>query len=338
MPLSHRLISPVGAARCALSRVVRIVPGAVGSVGYMSAAIAIFGFALPVASAQSHWRENATAHATAHATEYSLAHGQCPATAKLSWAPSVPTAGAVFEVRSVGAIVTKATMAGEPLHFAPRTGIADTMFAVAAAPIDSATGLTLEYTCDDGSSSTLRIPTTTGEYPMERLTVAPNFSAPASAALTARMRSESAKAAAVSKGAHNTPALWEAPFLDPRPTRITSGFGGGRTFNGTVTSRHMGTDYAGAVGAPVKAVNRGVVRIVDRFYLGGNVIYIDHGAGLVTAYLHLSKQLVAVGDTVTRGEVIGQVGATGRVTGPHLHIIARYGQITVDATTLRQIR
>lgn len=96
----------------------------------------------------------------------------------------------------------------------------------------------------------------------------------------------------------------------------------------------MGTDFAGAVGAPVLAANRGVVRLVDAFYLGGNVIYIDHGAGLVTAYLHLSKQLVAEGDTVSRGDVIGHVGATGRVTGPHLHFIARYGNITVDGTTL----
>jgi murein DD-endopeptidase MepM/ murein hydrolase activator NlpD len=77
-----------------------------------------------------------------------------------------------------------------------------------------------------------------------------------------------------------------------------------------------------------------VVRLVDAFYLGGNVIYVDHGEGLVTAYLHLSRQLVAEGDTVNRGDVIGHVGATGRVTGPHLHFIARYGNITIDAASL----
>ena len=66
-----------------------------------------------------------------------------------------------------------------------------------------------------------------------------------------------------------------------------------REFNGTVTSRHMGTDFKGATGDPVRAANRGVVRIVGHFYLGGNVIYIDHGAGLTSAYLHLSRQLVA---------------------------------------------
>jgi len=79
------------------------------------------------------------------------------------------------------------------------------------------------------------------------------------------------------------------------------------------------------------------VRLVDRFVLGGNVVYLDHGTGLTTACLHLSRTLVAVGDTVARGAVIGRVGATGRVTGPHLHLIARYGRYTVDPLTLLQV-
>jgi murein DD-endopeptidase MepM/ murein hydrolase activator NlpD len=134
--------------------------------------------------------------------------------------------------------------------------------------------------------------------------------------------------------AHTTPRLWAEPFTHPRDSRITSGFGGGREYNGQITSRHMGTDFAGAVGAPVRAANRGVVRIVDAFFYGGNVVYIDHGAGLSSAYLHLSEHLVSVGDTVTRGQQVGRVGATGRVTGPHLHLIVRYGSITVDPVSL----
>jgi murein DD-endopeptidase MepM/ murein hydrolase activator NlpD len=84
----------------------------------------------------------------------------------------------------------------------------------------------------------------------------------------------------------------------------------------------------------VRAVNRGVVRIVDRFYYGGNVVYVDHGDGLTTAYLHLSRHLVGLGDTVAAGQEIGKVGATGRVTGPHLHLIARYGTMSLDAVSL----
>jgi murein DD-endopeptidase MepM/ murein hydrolase activator NlpD len=105
-------------------------------------------------------------------------------------------------------------------------------------------------------------------------------------------------------------------------------------FNGQVQSRHTGTDFAGAVGAPIRAPARGIVALVDDFYLGGGVIYIDHGAGLVTGYLHLSAKDVREGDVVEPGQVIGRVGATGRVTGPHLHWIVRYGGHTVDAMTL----
>jgi murein DD-endopeptidase MepM/ murein hydrolase activator NlpD len=87
----------------------------------------------------------------------------------------------------------------------------------------------------------------------------------------------------------------------------------------------------------VHAPARGVVALVDEFFLGGGVIYIDHGAGLVTAYLHLSEQLVSEGDLVEPGQLIGRVGATGRVTGPHLHWIVRYGTITVDPLSLLEV-
>jgi len=67
------------------------------------------------------------------------------------------------------------------------------------------------------------------------------------------------------------------------------------------------------------------------------VVYVDHGAGVTTAYLHLSKFLVNPGDTVAAGQVIGEVGATGRVTGPHLHLIARYGTTSLDAMSLLRL-
>ena len=105
-----------------------------------------------------------------------------------------------------------------------------------------------------------------------------------------------------------------------------------------MASGRTGGVYKGAVGAPVRAANSGVVRWIGTFYLGGNVIYIDHGDGPVTAYLHLSRQLVAAGDTVARGAIIGRVGATGRVTGPHLHFITRFGQVTVDPASVLTAR
>jgi len=105
-------------------------------------------------------------------------------------------------------------------------------------------------------------------------------------------------------------------------------------FNGTLSSRHLGVDFSGAVGSPVRASNRGVVALVDDFFLAGKVIYIDHGAGIVTGYFHLSRALVAEGDTVEKGQQIGEVGASGRVTGPHLHWNARYGAVTVNPLDL----
>jgi murein DD-endopeptidase MepM/ murein hydrolase activator NlpD len=182
-----------------------------------------------------------------------------------------------------------------------------------------------------------RVPVAPGGYPSERLTVSPRFSGRPDTALQRRIDEEGRRAAEVARAAHDTRRLWSGAFQRPRPGRITSGYGRARVFNGSVQSRHMGTDFAGAVGAPVRAVNRGIVRIVDDFYYGGNVVYVDHGAGLTTAYLHLSETTVAVGDTVEKGQVIGRVGATGRVTGPHLHLIARYGRHTVDPLTLLQI-
>jgi murein DD-endopeptidase MepM/ murein hydrolase activator NlpD len=74
--------------------------------------------------------------------------------------------------------------------------------------------------------------------------------------------------------------------------------------------------------------------LVDTFFLAGRVIYIDHGGGVVTGYFHLSEPLVSVGDMVARGQTIGRVGATGRVTGAHLHWSARYGALPLDPLDL----
>jgi hypothetical protein len=257
-------------------------------------------------------------------------------TADVSWEPATPTQGALFRIRlrgtATGTAVT-GSVAGEPLHFSADS----TRESLAAAPIDGPDSLNLVLRCtENGTSDSIvrRIPTTTGNYPIERLRVAPAFGRPPDSATKARIERESQRAVAVAKDAHDTPRLWREPFIHPRESRITSGFGGGREYNGQITSRHMGTDFAGATGAPVQAANRGVVRIVDSFFYGGNVVYIDHGAGISSAYLHLSQQLVARGDTVQKNQVIGRVGATGRVTGPHLHFIVRYGAVTVDPLSL----
>ena len=260
------------------------------------------------------------------------------------WDPDYPVQGRAFRViidadRAEHLDTLRATFSGEPLHFFPT--VPGQFEALAAAPIEEQGELRLPVIAvwSDGArdSLTMALPVRAGDYRLERLTVAPRFGTPPDSALRERMRRESERARAVSRRSHETPRLWEAPFVHPRPTRVTSRFGDGREFNGQVTSRHMGTDFAGSVGAPVVAMTRGVVALVDQFYLGGNVVYLDHGAGLVTAYLHLSEQLVEEGDTVEAGQAIGRVGATGRVTGPHLHWIARYGGITINPLSVLEV-
>lgn len=259
---------------------------------------------------------------------------------EVRWSPDRPTPGTLLRI---SAYLDSAAadsrlggrVAGQPLHFS-RTG--DSLIAYAGVPVDAADTISLALTVSGFESTeaqldfpiALHVEPAPAARAAERLNVAPRFSRQPDSATAARMARESALAMDVARRAHQTPRLWEEPFTRPRSSRITSGFGTGRVFNGKVQSRHLGIDLAGAVGAPVRAANRGVVALVADFLLAGTAIYVDHGEGFVTGYFHLSKAEVAAGDTVSRGEIIGRVGATGRVTGPHLHWIARYGTVTVD--------
>lgn len=177
------------------------------------------------------------------------------------------------------------------------------------------------------------LPVRPAAYPSEVLTVPPAFVKPDSISAL-RIQSEIAQSREVSRRSHERQRLWQGRFVLPRASRITSRFGTARVYNGEVQSRHLGTDFAGAVGAPVRAAGRGVVALVADFYLAGRAIYIDHGGGLVTAYFHLSKAEVRKGQMVRAGQRIGLVGKSGRVTGPHLHWVARYGTISVDPLSL----
>jgi murein DD-endopeptidase MepM/ murein hydrolase activator NlpD len=262
--------------------------------------------------------------------------------ARLAVVPTRPLPGALVRLTLTDAreggdsiVAIRGSMAGEPLHFVA-SGAGHR--AIGAVPVDSAGTVvaTAIVVRASGRVDTLRASVEPPPLPppSEQLDVAPRFGRPLDAATTARVAREAARALAVGRRSHDSPAAWSKPFVRPRSSAVSSGFGAGRTFNGQVTSRHLGVDFRGAVGAPIRAANRGVVALVDTFFLGGRVVYIDHGGGVVTGYLHLSKPLVAVGDTVARGQTIGRVGATGRVTGPHLHWTARYGAITVNPLDL----
>jgi murein DD-endopeptidase MepM/ murein hydrolase activator NlpD len=235
----------------------------------------------------------------------------------------------------------RGTMAGEPLHFIRSNAAA--FHALGPIPVDAGRSVaaTALVTRANGRVDTVRLVVAVPVVRLpkaEPLKVDTGFTQQPDSATEARIARENALARDVGRQAHESPALWTATFLRPRVTRVTSPFGTGRVFNGAVTSRHLGVDFAGNTGEPVRAANRGVVALVDNFFLAGNVIYIDHGAGVVTGYFHLSKPLVAKGDTVARGQTIGLVGATGRVTGAHLHWSARYGALAVNPLDLMAIQ
>ncbi len=145
----------------------------------------------------------------------------------------------------------------------------------------------------------------------------------------ARVNAEQARVASLLEGI-SPERLWRGPFLLPAEGQIAGSFGMRRLLNGQPRSPHSGEDIVAPRGTPVRAANSGVVRLVDDLFFSGKSVILDHGLGLFTLYFHLSESSVREAATVTRGEVIGTVGASGRVTGPHLHWGAVLGGARVN--------
>jgi murein DD-endopeptidase MepM/ murein hydrolase activator NlpD len=116
----------------------------------------------------------------------------------------------------------------------------------------------------------------------------------------------------------------------PAPGVLSGTFGSRRIDNGVPMAPHFGVDMAAPVGTPIHAPAAGIVSISDDYYLDGGFTLIDHGQGVSTCYLHQSKRLVKPGDSVRRGQLIGQIGQTGRATGPHLHWAMNWFQVRLD--------
>lgn len=128
--------------------------------------------------------------------------------------------------------------------------------------------------------------------------------------------------------------LWDGRFALPVNGDLISNFGKKRILNGKEKSPHNGIDISAPEGRKVISPNNGRAVFAAEHFFGGKTLVIDHGQGLYTTYLHLSKVSVKVGETVNRGEVIGLVGKTGRSTGPHLHWSARLNKARIDPLKL----
>lgn len=132
----------------------------------------------------------------------------------------------------------------------------------------------------------------------------------------------------------NGERLWSGPFRVPVPGAATSSFGRLTILNGQSRGRHQGADFHAVEGTPVHAPNGGAVVLAEDLYMSGNTIVLDHGDGLFSLLAHLSQIRVHSGARVARGEVIGDTGATGRVTGPHLHWAVRLRGTSVNPLSL----
>ncbi len=124
--------------------------------------------------------------------------------------------------------------------------------------------------------------------------------------------------------------LWSGLFMKPVNGEVTSNFGDVRIWRDGSRDSHEGTDFGGSTGTPIFAANDGLVEVAQPLVVRGNVVMIDHGLGVHTGYYHLSEILVKKGERVIKGQLIGKMGATGRVTGAHLHWDMVVGGINVD--------
>ena len=165
------------------------------------------------------------------------------------------------------------------------------------------------------------------QFETRRLKVAGEFVNPP-AGEAERIASEAKRLAALFT--QTTPRAWRGTFQLPVPGTATSSFGRLTVLNGEPRGRHQGADFRAATGTPVVAPNAGRVVMAEDLYFSGNTIVIDHGLGMFSLLAHLSRIDVTAGSNVARGEMLGLSGATGRVTGPHLHWALRLSEFSVD--------
>lgn len=191
--------------------------------------------------------------------------------------------------------------------------------AVVGVPLDTpAPGqVELSITPASGSPRTVTVAIQPKDYPVQRLTVKNQNHVTPDAESLARIEREKAITDQFKRQFSATAPV--SDFQLPASGPLSSRFGLRRFFNGEPRNPHAGLDVAVGTGAPVRAPAPGTVLDTGNYFFNGNTVFLDHGQGLISAYMHLSRVDVAAGQTVKTDEALGAVGATGRVTGPHLH-------------------
>jgi murein DD-endopeptidase MepM/ murein hydrolase activator NlpD len=262
-------------------------------------------------------------------------------------APLSPAPGdlVVVEVTGgAGPLAATAPLAGtlgdRPLRFYPT---AKGQAAVAGVDLDTKPGPLAWRVTRPGKDGALQVVRTGSvtvrprEFAVQRLTLPPG-QVDLGPETLARVQAEQAefRAALATGGAER---LWRGPFRHPvEGAQATGGFGLRRLINGQPRSPHAGFDWAAPTGTPVVAAGAGRVLLAAEHFFAGRLVALDHGLGLTTLYFHLDATRVAVGDLVAAGQPIGAVGATGRVTGPHLHFAVLLDGARVDPEALLALR
>jgi murein DD-endopeptidase MepM/ murein hydrolase activator NlpD len=216
----------------------------------------------------------------------------------------------------------------------------NTWYALAGIDVEQAPGsysLELTVTAADGRQlhASQEVAVLPAQYRTTTLHVQEKYVQPDAATLQQIAADKAVKDAAF---AHQiSQPLWSGSFRTPVPFAATDSFGTRRVFNGELASIHRGTDFHAPSGTPVLAANDGEVMIARGMFYEGNLVVIDHGEQFSTLYMHLSRIEVKVGERVKKGQRLGLSGATGRVTGPHLHLAARWQGEYVDPVLLLKL-
>ena len=216
-----------------------------------------------------------------------------------------------------------AEWAGRPIPLWRETPASPTLHALLGVDLEKPAGRyewKISGTSTDGKPLACSLPVTVraGKFPTERLSVEKQFVQP-DPEQQKRAEDDQKKMKAIYDTV--TPeVLWKGKFVLPLKGVSTGGnFGRRRVLNGESRSPHAGVDFPAAAGTPVHAAQSGKIVLAENLYYSGNTVVIDHGFGIYTLYAHLSEIGVHAGDPVEASAEIGKVGATGRVTGPHLH-------------------
>jgi murein DD-endopeptidase MepM/ murein hydrolase activator NlpD len=261
---------------------------------------------------------------------------------KATWSPRRVESGSPLLFRvdlDQRATAVHGTWLQHPLVFS-RAEEGRTWYALAGVDVEQSPGkYGLAITADLSSGKTLEsrqeVDVFPAKYRTTTLHVAEKYVAPDAATLKRIAADKVVKDAAF---AHQSPdPLWRGDFRSPVPFTATDSFGTRRMFNGELAAIHRGTDFHAPAGTPVVAANDGRVIIAQGMFYEGNLVVIDHGQQFSTLYMHFSRIDVKAGQQVKKGQRLGLSGATGRVTGPHLHFAARWQGSYVDPVLLLKL-